>query len=100
MGVAVRQVFKRRAAAMVAFRPGIAPDFREGAETAITAGRYVIFGGEEEGTATLLLSGEPRLVAVVRKAADEPGHTQSFDVLSVREAQAALDRAREELSLL
>jgi hypothetical protein len=94
------QVFKRRAAAMVAFRPGIAPDLRVGAEKAIAAGRYLIFGGEEEGTATLLLSSEPRLVAVVRKAADEPGHTPSFDVLSVREAQADLDREREELSQL
>jgi hypothetical protein len=85
---------------MVAFRPGVAPDLRAGAEKAIAAGRYLIFGGEEEGTATLLLSSEPRLVAVVRKAADEPGRTPAFDVLSVREAQADLDREREELSQL
>ncbi len=85
---------------MVAFRPGVASDLRMGAEQAITAGRYVIFGGAEEGTATLLLSGEPRLVAVVRKAADEPGRTPAFDVLSVREAQADIDREREELSQL
>jgi hypothetical protein len=85
---------------MVAFRPGIAPDLRAGTEKAIAAGRYLIFGGKEEGTATLLLNSEPRLVAVVRKAADEPGRTPAFDVLSVREAQADLDREREELSQL
>ena len=96
----MRQVFKRKASAMVAFRSSVAHDLRDGAEKAIVAGRYLIFGGEEEGTATLLLSGDPRLVAVVRKAVDEPGHMPSFDVLSVRQAQADIDREREELSQL
>lgn len=94
------QVFKRKVAAMVAFRPGVAPGLRAGAERAITAGRYMIFGGVEEGTATLLLSGEPRLVAVVRKASDEPGRVPSFEVLSVREAGLDIDREREELGQL
>jgi hypothetical protein len=96
----VKQVFKRKAAAVVAFRSGVEQDFRDVAEQAIAAGRYVIFGGVEEGTATLLLSAQPRLVAVVRKAADEPGRAASFDVLSVREAGPDIDREREELGQL
>lgn len=94
------QVFKRKAATVVAFRPGVSPGLRTGAEEAIRAGRYMIFGGAEEGTATLLLSGEPRLVAVVRKASDEPGRVLSFDVLSVREVGPDIDREREELGQL
>lgn len=96
----MRKVFKRKAAVTVAFRPEVAPDLRDGAQKAILAGRYMIFGGAEEGTATLLLSGEPRLVAIVRKAAEEPGQAPAFDVLAVREAQADIDREREELSRL
>ena len=94
------RVFSRKAAAHVVFRAGVEPALRVGAERAITAGRYVIFGGVEEGTATLLLNGDPRLVAVVRKAADDAGGVPSFEVLSVREAEADIDREREELSHL
>lgn len=94
------QVFKRKAAAVVAFRPGVSPGLRTDAEEAIRAGRYMIFGGLEEGTATLLLNGGRRLVAVVCKAADEPRREPSFDVLSVREAGPDIDREREELGRL
>jgi len=96
----VIQVFKRKVAAMVAFRRDVPPAFRKGTEEAIQAGCYTIFGGVEEGTATLLLGGAPRLVAVVRKAADEPGRVASFEVLSVREAGPDIDREREELAQL
>lgn len=94
------QVFRRRAEARVAFRAGVAPDLRTAAEQAIMAGRYLIFGSAEEGMATLLLSSAPKLVAVVRKEADQPGKIPSFDVQSVRAASADLDREREELSQL
>ena len=94
------QVFRRRVGARVVFRAGIAPDFRAPVEQAIKGGRYLIFGGVDEGTATLLLSCTPRLVAVVRKTPDEPGTIPSFDVESVREAGPDIDREREELSQL
>ena len=96
----MKQVFKRKAAAVVAFRSDVEQGFRDVAEKAIAAGRYAIFGGVEEGTATLLLGAQPRLVAVVRKAMDERRRIPSFDVLSVREAGPDISREREELSLL
>lgn len=96
----MKRVFKRKAAAIVAFRSGVEPGFRDVAEQAIAAGRYTIFGGVEEGTATLLLAAQPRLVAVVRKAADQPGEVPSFDVLSVREAGPDIAQEREELGQL
>jgi len=100
LGVSVKQLFKGKAAAAVAFRPGVAPGFQADAARAIAAGRYLIFGGEEEGTATLLLSGAPRLVAVVRKEPDLPRKLPAFEVLSLREASADIDGEREMLSRL
>lgn len=96
----MKHMFKRKAAAAVAFRPGVAPGFQAEAARAIAAGRYLIFGGAEEGTATLLLNGAPRLVAVVRMAPDEYRKLPGFEVLSIREAGSDIAGEREALSLL